>query len=148
MCSLFGVKIPNTAIPCGTMAHKKSPLHFCKGLRKRRLPTLPLGIAVPSAQTVLTSLFGMVRGGPRRHGHLNFCPGPKGDRRNILKRSRAPTLAPRTGFDIIMGQVLYRKEGNTRSALGAFGGASARISKKVGGPSRGRAARCASLTGN
>jgi hypothetical protein len=40
--------------------------------RGRRLPTLPLGIAVPSAQTGLTSLFGMVRGEPRRHGHLNF----------------------------------------------------------------------------
>ena len=39
--------------------------------RGRRLPTLPLGVAVPSAQTGLTSLFGMVRGGPRRHGHLN-----------------------------------------------------------------------------
>ena len=29
-------------------------------------------VAVPSALTGLTSLFGMVRGGPRRHGHLNF----------------------------------------------------------------------------
>ena len=28
-----------------------------------QLPTLPLGIAVPSAQTGLTSLFGMGRGG-------------------------------------------------------------------------------------
>ncbi len=40
--------------------------------RRRRRPTLPPGVAVPSAQTGLTSLFGMVRGGPRRHGHLNF----------------------------------------------------------------------------
>ena len=39
---------------------------------RRRRPTLPPGVAVPSAQTGLTSLFGMVRGGPRRHGHLNF----------------------------------------------------------------------------
>ena len=42
--------------------------------RRRRRPTLPPGVAVPSAQTGLTSLFGMVRGGPRRHGHLNFYP--------------------------------------------------------------------------
>ena len=33
------------------------------GLEKWRLPTLPLGIAVPSALTGLTSLFGMGRGG-------------------------------------------------------------------------------------
>ncbi len=38
----------------------------------RRRPTLPPGVAVPSAQTGLTSLFGMERGGPRRHGHLDF----------------------------------------------------------------------------
>ena len=43
--------------------------------RRRRRPTLPPSVAVPSAQTGLTSLFGMVRGGPRRHGHLNFRPG-------------------------------------------------------------------------
>ncbi len=29
-------------------------------------------IAVPSAQTGLTSLFGMVRGEPRRYNHLSF----------------------------------------------------------------------------
>ena len=29
-------------------------------------------MAVPSAQTGLTSLFGMERGGPRRHGHLDL----------------------------------------------------------------------------
>ena len=60
--------------------HKKSPIHECIGLktlkmnsvRKRRLPTLPLGIAVPSALAGLTSLFGMVRGVPRRHGHLKI----------------------------------------------------------------------------
>ena len=40
--------------------------------RRRRRPTLPPGVAVPSAQTGLTSLFGMVRGGPRRHGHLKI----------------------------------------------------------------------------
>ena len=38
-------------------------------------------VAVPSALTGLTSLFGMVRGGPRRHGHLSFesaVPSPSG----------------------------------------------------------------------
>ena len=40
--------------------------------RRRRRPTLPPVTAVPSAQTGLTSLFGMERGGPRRHGHLDF----------------------------------------------------------------------------
>ena len=30
---------------------------------KRQLPTLPLGVAVPSALVSLTSLFGMGRGG-------------------------------------------------------------------------------------
>ena len=29
-------------------------------------------VAVPSALTGLTSLFGMERGGPRRHGHLSL----------------------------------------------------------------------------
>ena len=45
---------------------------MCIGLRGRRRPTLPPGVAVPSAQTGLTSLFGMERGGPRRHGHLDL----------------------------------------------------------------------------
>src|SRR5690554_6150437 len=49
---------------------KRSPRACTGGPKKRRRPTLPLGVAVPSAQTGLTSLFGMVRGGPRRHGHL------------------------------------------------------------------------------
>ena len=40
--------------------------------QRRRRPTLPPGVAVPSAQTGLTSLFGMERGGPRRHGHLDL----------------------------------------------------------------------------
>ncbi len=34
-------------------------------------------IAVPSAQTGLTSLFGMVRGEPRRYNHLSFKLGVK-----------------------------------------------------------------------
>ncbi len=65
---------------------KKAPYITVRGFRKRRLPTLPLGIAVPSAQTVLTSLFGMVRGGPRRHGHLSFGSdiSDRGLRRNIV----------------------------------------------------------------
>ncbi len=50
----------------------KKPLTLCEGLQGRRRPTLPPGVAVPSAQTGLTSLFGMERGGPRRHGHLDL----------------------------------------------------------------------------
>ena len=34
-----------------------------EAFEKRRLPTLPLGVAVPSALVSLTSLFGMGRGG-------------------------------------------------------------------------------------
>ena len=51
---------------------QKSPFTWVKGLRGRRRPTLPPGVAVPSAQTGLTSLFGMERGVPRRHGHLDL----------------------------------------------------------------------------
>lgn len=43
-----------------------------KGSRERQRPTLPPFRAVPSALVGLTSLFGMERGGPHRHGHLNF----------------------------------------------------------------------------
>ena len=50
----------------------KKALHKREGLQGRRRPTLPPGVAVPSAQTGLTSLFGMERGGPRRHGHLDL----------------------------------------------------------------------------
>nr|AOE08024.1 hypothetical protein [uncultured bacterium] len=39
--------------------------------KTRRRPTLPRD-AVPSAQTGLTSLFGMVRGEPRRYNHLKL----------------------------------------------------------------------------
>ena len=43
---------------------KKRPSEiFLKVSEGWRLPTLPLGIAVPSALTGLTSLFGMGRGG-------------------------------------------------------------------------------------
>ena len=44
---------------------KKRATYFLVTLfvKRWRLPTLPLGIAVPSAQTGLTSLFGMGRGG-------------------------------------------------------------------------------------
>ena len=38
--------------------------------KDRQRHTLPLGIAVPSAQVSLTSLFGMGRGGPHRYNHL------------------------------------------------------------------------------
>ena len=44
--------------------HKKRPPEFLLKVSEGwRLPTLPLGIAVPSALTGLTSLFGMGRGG-------------------------------------------------------------------------------------
>ena len=44
---------------------KEVPVHLDKNLtlEKRRLPTLPHCIAVPSAMSGLTSLFGMGRGG-------------------------------------------------------------------------------------
>ncbi|MFT7188010.1 MAG: hypothetical protein ACI9AV_001269, partial [Sediminicola sp.] len=42
------------------IGQKKIPTtHVIGILKKRRRPTLPLGIAVPSAQMGLTSLFGM-----------------------------------------------------------------------------------------
>ena len=41
-------------------------------MKKRQRHTLPLGIAVPSAQMGLTSLFGMVRGEPHRYSHLKL----------------------------------------------------------------------------
>ena len=42
---------------------KREAGHFVQPLEERRLPTLPLGVAVPSALAGLTSLFGMGRGG-------------------------------------------------------------------------------------
>ena len=50
--------------------NKKSLYKECRGLiiNWQRL-TLPRVIAVPSARAGLTSLFGMGRGGPRRHSH-------------------------------------------------------------------------------
>ena len=42
---------------------KRPPESLLKVSEGWRLPTLPLGIAVPSALTGLTSLFGMGRGG-------------------------------------------------------------------------------------
>ena len=48
----------------GSLINKKRPPEFLlKVSQGWRLPTLPLGIAVPSALTGLTSLFGMGRGG-------------------------------------------------------------------------------------
>ena len=49
---------------CGK--NKKAPTTFvieASEIERRRLPTLPHCIAVPSAQVSLTSLFGMGRGG-------------------------------------------------------------------------------------
>ena len=46
------------------VVNKKRPPEFLLKVSEGwRLPTLPLGIAVPSALTGLTSLFGMGRGG-------------------------------------------------------------------------------------
>ena len=54
-------------MPDGLPLHyyiKKRPSEFLLKVSEGwRLPTLPLGIAVPSALTGLTSLFGMGRGG-------------------------------------------------------------------------------------
>ena len=54
--------------PAGLETKKSPPEDFSSGGlhsldEKRRLPTLPHCIAVPSAQAGLTSLFGMGRGG-------------------------------------------------------------------------------------
>ena len=60
--------------------------------RRRRRPTLPPVTAVPSAQTGLTSLFGMERGGPRRHGHPSFALSVFAEQRLLAKfllRARA-----------------------------------------------------------
>ena len=56
LLSIGQKKIPNTLL--------------YSGFKKRQRPTLPLGIAVPSALMSLTSLFGMEKGGPHRHDHL------------------------------------------------------------------------------
>ena len=74
-----------------SLGQKKTPtIYMVSAFKKRRRPTLPLGVAVPSAQTGLTSLFGMVRGGPRRHGHLKSL---------YRKLLAIPNIV-----DIIMGQ--------------------------------------------
>ena len=60
------LKKPVTCIIPTTSLTQKSPLNnILNGLlyKKRRLPTLPLFQAVPSALLGLTSLFGMGRGG-------------------------------------------------------------------------------------
>ena len=54
-------------------------------LQKRRRPTLPRD-AVPSAQTGLTSLFGMVRGEPRRYNHLKLYPAPDAGSLSLKER--------------------------------------------------------------
>ena len=41
-------------------------------IQEGRRPTLPHCIAVPSARTGLTSLFGMGRGDPRRYNHPKY----------------------------------------------------------------------------
>src|SRR5690606_18529588 len=78
----------------------RAPAHMHRGPKKRRRPTLPLGVAVPSAQTGLTSLFGMERGGPRRHGHLRSSAGASPGNVYIV--------------DIIMGQGVPWKQATER----------------------------------
>ena len=53
------------AVPFERSENKKSPRLSLdnRGLKERRLPTLPTGGSVPSAMVSLTSLFGMGRGG-------------------------------------------------------------------------------------
>src|SRR5690554_4892272 len=54
--------------------HSKQKRSFAlaaKDLKGRRRPTLPR-VVVPSARTGLTSLFGKVRGVPRRYSHPSF----------------------------------------------------------------------------
>ena len=56
----------NRCAPAQTYKHEKeSPDDFSSedSFKARRLPTLPPGLAVPSAMTGLASLFGMGRGG-------------------------------------------------------------------------------------
>ena len=55
-----------------TYAQKKRPVQRTGLRKKRQRPTLPLGIAVPSAQMSLTSLFGMEKGDPHRNSHLKL----------------------------------------------------------------------------
>ena len=61
-----------------------------------RLPTLPLGIGVPSALTGLTSLFGMGRGGPRSFREGSRVARGGGDRPSskIFSRLRQPAGHP------------------------------------------------------
>jgi len=51
--------------------HKKTLISYDEGLKKAM--TYSPTIAVPSALTGLTTLFGMVRGEPRRCNHLKPC---------------------------------------------------------------------------
>ena len=55
----------------GDRAKKKAPW-VARGYGIGRRPTLPPGLAVPSARSGLTSLFGMGRGVPRRYNHRNL----------------------------------------------------------------------------
>ena len=58
--------VGNGCAPAHTCKHEKEPpddLSSEDSFKARRLPTLPPGLAVPSAMTGLASLFGMGRGG-------------------------------------------------------------------------------------
>ncbi len=73
----FLISVTRNRIPLGghpigaetAFPNKKSPSYFYKGPLKKGGDLLSHPVAVPSARTGLTSLFGMERGGPRRHGH-------------------------------------------------------------------------------
>ena len=52
------------------LGYKKSPLLVVKDFDIKKAATYSSTIVVPSAQTGLTSLFGKVRGEPRRYNHL------------------------------------------------------------------------------
>ena len=64
----------NGPVPGFTVSgHKKRSRSVERsGPRGKAASYSPTGSAVPSALAGLTSLFGMERGGPRRHGHLDL----------------------------------------------------------------------------
>ena len=87
---------------------KRPPEFLLKVSEGWRLPTLPLGIAVPSALTGLTSLFGMGRGGsPSLLPPLSFSFVPAYARTG---RCGGPTVydGERKNFSIILLRVLVQ----------------------------------------
>ncbi len=66
-------------------------------------------VAVPSALTGLTSLFGMVRGGPRRHGHLSLVVKPLASR-NIVTYGIRRLLYIRANTDLSQGKAATKSK--------------------------------------